>query len=79
MTLTFFGLQNNFQENLFDQIFYLINYSNGISFSEAMDMPINLRKHFLKLATKWFKENIEFSKNLTKAGGSMKCPFVGRK
>ena len=79
MTPTFFGLPNNYQEHLFDQVFYLINYSNGISFSEAMDMPVNLRKHMLKIAEKWFKENIEFSKKLAQAGSSMKCPLIGRK
>jgi len=44
---TFFGLSNEYLENVYDQIFTLQYYS-GWSFTEAYNLPIKLREWFVK-------------------------------
>ena len=43
----FFGLDNDYMENVYEQ-FFSLKYYGGWSFIEAYNLPIGLRKWFLK-------------------------------
>jgi len=43
---TFFGLTDEYMENVYEQFFFL-KYSGGWSFSEAYNLPIGLRLWFV--------------------------------
>jgi len=43
---TFFGLTDEYAENVYEQFFFL-KYSGGWSFSEAYNLPVGLRKWFV--------------------------------
>ncbi len=45
--LTFFGLTPNYQENLLDEIFYLVYYM-GFTYSDAYALPVYRRRWFIK-------------------------------
>ena len=54
--LTFFGLSDKYQENIYEQFFFL-KYHGGWSFIEAYNLPIGLRKWFVeRLNTQLEKE-----------------------
>ncbi len=44
---TFFGLTDEYMENIYEQFFFL-KYSGGWSFSEAYNLPVGLRKWFVE-------------------------------
>jgi hypothetical protein len=44
---TFFGLTDDYIENVYEQFFFL-KYSGGWSFSEAYNLPVGLRKWFVE-------------------------------
>ena len=44
---TFFGLTDEYIENIYEQFFFL-KYSGGWSFSEAYNLPVGLRKWFVE-------------------------------
>jgi len=44
---TFFGLTEEYMENVYEQFFFL-KYSGGWSFSEAYNLPVGLRKWFVE-------------------------------
>jgi len=44
----------------------LINYSQGISFTEALNFPVGLRKYLFKEAEKLYKIKLENFKVLAK-------------
>lgn len=46
LPLTFFGLNDNYIENVYEQFFYL-KYYGGWSFIEAYNLPVKLRNWFL--------------------------------
>mgnify|MGYP007131878688 CR=1 FL=1 len=53
----FFGLDNNYVENVYEQFFFL-KYYGGWSFIEAYNLPVGLRKWFVdKLIHQIKKEN----------------------
>lgn len=53
---TFFGLSDKYQENIYEQFFFL-KYHGGWSFIEAYNLPIGLRKWFVeRLNTQLEKE-----------------------
>lgn len=44
---TFFGLSSNYMEGVYEQFFFL-KYYGGWSFIEAYNLPVGLRKWFVK-------------------------------
>ena len=48
---TFFGLTDEYMENIYEQFFFL-KYSGGWSFSEAYNLPVGLRKWFVERLVK---------------------------
>jgi len=47
LTRTFFGLTDEYMENVYEAFFFL-KYAGGWSFSEAYNLPIGLRKWFVE-------------------------------
>ena len=59
---SFFGLNENYAEFVYEEIFYL-KYHGGWSFIEAYNLPIVLRKWFLKrLDTQFAREKEQMEK-----------------
>ena len=59
---TFFGLDDDYIENVYEQ-FFLLKYHGGWSFIEAYNLPIRIRQWFLSRLTKQIeKENEEQEK-----------------
>jgi len=52
---TFFGLNREYIENVYEQFFFL-KYHGGWSFTEAYSLPIGLRSWFVKRLVKQFEE-----------------------
>jgi hypothetical protein len=52
---TFFGLSDSYQENVYEQFFYL-KYYGGFSLFESYNLPVQLRKWFLDKLTSQLKE-----------------------
>ena len=52
---TFFGLDDEYIENVYEQIFLLKHHSNW-SFSEAYTLPIKLRLWFVQRLRKQFED-----------------------
>ena len=48
---TFFGLTDDYMADVYEQFFYL-QYTGGWSFIEAYNLPVGLRKWFLKRLAK---------------------------
>ena len=58
----FFGLNEEYIENVYEQFFFLMHYS-GWSFIEAYNLPIQIRQWFLMRIKKQLdKENEEIEK-----------------
>ena len=52
---TFFGLSSDYQENIYEQFFYL-KYYGGFSLFESYNLPIGLRQWFVKKLIDQLKE-----------------------
>ena len=52
---TFFGLSNEYIENVYEQFFFL-KYHGGWGFTEAYNLPVRLRKWFVERLVKQFEE-----------------------
>jgi len=52
---TFFGLNDDYTENVYEQFFFL-KYHGGWSFTEAYNLPIGLRKWFVDRLIKQFED-----------------------
>jgi hypothetical protein len=65
---TFFGLTDEYNEGIYEQIFFL-KYSGGWSFAEAYSLPIGLRNWFVKRTIKQLEMEAESVKNASKGGG----------
>ena len=52
---TFFGLSNDYMEEVYEQ-FFLLKYHGGWSFIEAYNLPVGLRTWFVKRLAKQFEE-----------------------
>jgi len=52
---TFFGLSSEYQENIYEQFFYL-KYYGGFSLFESYNLPIGLRQWFVKKLIDQLKE-----------------------
>jgi hypothetical protein len=59
---TFFGLNDKYNESVYEELFYLKHYG-GWSFIEAYNLPINLRRWWLKRIQKQFNTEAEEMKN----------------
>jgi len=66
---TFFGLTNEYMENIYEQFFFL-KYSGGWSFSEAYNLPIGLRKWFVERLVKQLEMEKEAMEKAQKGGNS---------
>ena len=55
MAQTFFGLGNDYMEQVYEQ-FFLLKYHGGWSFIEAYNLPVGLRNWFIKRLSKQFKD-----------------------
>ena len=56
-------------ENVYEQFFFL-KYSGGWSFSEAYNLPLGLRKWFVKRLFKQLKDESDAIKQANKGSGS---------
>jgi len=66
---TFFGLTDEYIENIYEQFFYL-KYAGGWSFIEAYNLPVGLRKWFVTRLTKQLEAEKEAAENARKGGAS---------
>ena len=55
MAQTFFGLGDDYMEQIYEQ-FFLLKYFGGWSFVEAYNLPVGLRTWFVKRLTKQFED-----------------------
>jgi hypothetical protein len=66
---TFFGLDNEYMEMVYEHFFYLKMHGNW-SFQEAYNLPIGLRNWFVNRLSKYFEDqNREMEKSRNKAKG----------
>ena len=62
LPLTFFGLSNDYIEGVYEEMF-LLKYHGGWSILESYNLPIQIRRWFLRRLQKQFdKENEEAEK-----------------
>ena len=52
---TFFGLSEDYSENVYEQFFFL-KYHGGWSFTEVYNLPIGLRSWFVQRLVKQFED-----------------------
>jgi len=52
---TFFGLNNDYMEQVYEQ-FFLLKYHGGWSFFEAYNLPVGLRNWFVRRLVKQFED-----------------------
>ena len=62
---TFFGLTDEYMENVYEQFFFL-KYSGGWSFSEAYNLPLGLRTWFVKRLVRQLEAEAEASEKASK-------------
>jgi len=55
---TFFGLTDEYTENVYEQ-FFILKYHGGWSFIEAYSLPIKLREWFVNRLAKQLKDEKE--------------------
>tara|TARA_R110000824_G_C15126028_1_gene668560 strand:- start:1053 stop:1265 length:213 start_codon:yes stop_codon:yes gene_type:complete len=55
---TFFGLSNDYMEQVYEQ-FFLLKHHGGWSFIEAYNLPVGLRNWFIKRLAKQFEQEKE--------------------
>ena len=55
MGLTFFGLNDNYIQAIYEQ-FFLLKHHGGWSFMEAYNLPVGLRLWFLQRLQKQFQD-----------------------
>lgn len=58
---SFFGLNNEYMENVYEQFFYL-KHHGGWSFIEAYNLPVQLRNWFVRRLSKQFEDENEAAK-----------------
>jgi hypothetical protein len=52
---SFFGLDNNYIENVYEE-FFLLKHHGGWGFLEAYNLPVQIRRWFLKRLIKQFDD-----------------------
>ena len=61
--LSFFGLQPKNKLDIHEEIFNLIHYAQGgFTFTEAYNLPITLRRFYLRRLNKEYEDKIKESK-----------------
>ena len=55
---TFFGVNNDYIQSVYEELF-LLKYHGGWSFFEAYNLPITIRRWFLKRLTKQLEDEAE--------------------
>jgi hypothetical protein len=55
---TFFGLSDQYMEDVYEQIFYLKNDGNW-NFTEIYNLPVKLREWFVTRLTKHFNDRAD--------------------
>lgn len=66
--LTFFGLNDEYIENVYEQLFQL-KYHGGWSFFETYNLPVSVRVWFLERLIKQKKEESEQVSRSTQTAG----------
>ena len=66
---TFFGLDSKYMENVYEQFFFL-QYAGGWSFSESYNLPVGLRKWFVKRLMRQLEDEKNAIDNGSQGGGS---------
>jgi len=75
--LSFFGLQPEHKKNIHEEIFQLIYYhKGGFTFNEVYNLPIYLRKFYLKRLNKQYQDE---NKEIDKAQKEMQQKYKSRK
>jgi hypothetical protein len=64
---TFFGLTDEYMENIYEQFFFL-KYSGGWSFLEAYNLPVGLRRWFVERLVKQLETERDAVESATKGG-----------
>lgn len=62
---TFFGLSDDYIENIYEQFFYL-KYHGGWSFLEAYNLPVKIREWFVNKLTEQMKMEQEEMEKVTR-------------
>ena len=62
---TFFGLSEQYQQQVYEQ-FFILKYHGGWSFIEAYNLPIGLRMWFVERLAKQIKDESEAMEKATK-------------
>jgi hypothetical protein len=62
LTLTFFGLTNEYIESVYEEIFSLKMHGSW-SFIEAYNLPIKIRRWFIRRMIKYYKDKQEKDQN----------------
>ena len=65
---TFFGLTNEYMQNVYEQFFFL-KYSGNWSFAEAYNLPIGLRMWFVERLAKQLKDEKEAYEKASSSSG----------
>jgi len=78
---TFFGLGSNYRPILHNQIFELIYYGKGgFNWSDVYDMPVWLRKFYIKSIEKALKSEAEANKKAAKPQSKgISRPNIGKR
>jgi len=71
---TFFGLTDEYSQNIYEQFFFL-KYYGGWSFTEAYNLPIKLREWFVKRLSKQKEDEAEATQKA--AGDNKKTTMLG--
>ena len=64
---TFFGLNNEYMEIVYEQ-FFILKYHGGWSFTEAYNLPVQLREWFLRRLIKQKKDEQEAMEDASGSG-----------
>ena len=65
---TFFGLTDDYMENVYEQFFFL-KYAGGWSFAEAYNLPIGLREWFTTRLVRQLEKEQEAVEKANRGGG----------
>jgi len=65
---TFFGLTDEYMENVYEQFFFL-KYSGGWSFLEAYNLPTGLRKWFVERLIQQLEKEKQAIEDASRGGG----------
>ena len=71
LPLTFFGLSDEYIQNVYEQ-FFLLKYHGGWSFIEAYNLPIAIRHWFLQRLQKQIQQESEAMEKANKKSKSGK-------